>query len=255
MYKLIFLQWLFPLYLTVSCFAPDGNEPNTAGIPEVETSPVLIELFTSEGCSSCPPADRLLKRLAAEKKENIYVLSFHVDYWNYIGWKDPFSQARFSDRQRQYARQFSLQSIYTPQIVVNGTAEFVGSDEQRLRAAITKKSTLSPVQVAATRKDNATLHLSCSWPDTGPLLLQAALVRKEATTAVKRGENSGKTLHHVNVVQQLKTVEAKGGTGTVAMEFPAGVIEADYQIIVFTQNKKDLSIEAAGQAEIPPAQQ
>jgi hypothetical protein len=107
---------------------------------------VLIELFTSEGCSSCPPADRLLEKLAAENNDKVYVLSFHVDYWNYIGWKDPFSQARFSQRQRNYARQFSLESIYTPQMVVNGVAEFVGSDEQKLRAAIAKNSTLLPIR-------------------------------------------------------------------------------------------------------------
>jgi hypothetical protein len=255
MYKRPHLWWLLPLWVFVFCVAPEDEEQERVNSMAMEKRPVLIELFTSEGCSSCPPADRLLEKIAAENNADVYVLSFHVDYWNYIGWKDPFSQARFSDRQRNYARQFSLESIYTPQVVVNGITEFVGSDEQRLRAAIAKNSSLLPVRIEATRKNNTTVHLSCSWQSTEPLLLHVALVQKKATTAVKRGENSGKTLHHVNVVQQLKAVDAISGTGTVEIEFPTGVKETDYQLIVFTQNKKNRSIEGAGQTEVPPAQQ
>ena len=255
MYKGKHLQWLLPFWLFFNCYAPEAKEQKELNNAAMEKRPVLIELFTSEGCSSCPPADRLLEKIAAEKDTNVYVLSFHVDYWNYIGWKDPFSQARFTERQRNCARQFSLESIYTPQIVVNGTTEFVGSDEQRIRAAIAKNSSVSPVSLEAKRKNNTTIQLSCSWQSTGPLLLHVALVQKKAITAVKRGENNGKTLHHVNVVRQLKTVDAISGTGTVEIDFPAGLKEMDYQLIVFTQNKKNLSVEGAGQTGVPPAQQ
>src|SRR5580692_11082645 len=96
---------------------------------------VLVELFTSEGCSSCPPADEAVGRLKGWKK-NVYVLSFHVDYWNYLGWKDVFSNAAYSTRQQNYGDLFHLNSIYTPQIVVNGKAQFIGSDETALRSTI-----------------------------------------------------------------------------------------------------------------------
>src|ERR1700685_382630 len=98
---------------------------------------VLIELFTSEGCSSCPPADALVARIQEENNNKpVYILSFHVDYWNHLGWKDPFSSAAFSDRQKNYANRLNLQSVYTPQVVVNGQTEFVGSDEDRMKNAI-----------------------------------------------------------------------------------------------------------------------
>jgi len=92
----------------------------------------VVELFTSEGCSSCPPADRILSRLTAETQRDhrrIYTLSFHVDYWDRLGWRDPYSSSANSDRQRQYAELMKLQSVYTPQMIVNGRIEFVGSDQ------------------------------------------------------------------------------------------------------------------------------
>src|SRR5258705_10125837 len=95
----------------------------------------LVELFTSEGCSSCPPADEAVGRLNGWKK-NVYILSFHVDYWNYLGWKDLFSSSAYSNRQQNYGNLFHLSSIYTPQIVVNGSVQFVGNDEARLRSTI-----------------------------------------------------------------------------------------------------------------------
>lgn len=242
----LMVMWFFFVLI-----APDAPTPTMAEGKAMKHAPVVIELFTSEGCSSCPAADRLLAKLAAEHPAELLVLSYHVDYWNDLGWKDPFSQARFSERQRAYAQKFSLKSIYTPQVVVNGATEFVGSDEQRFRAAITEYPSLATVQVTATRKDKNRLFLTCSWPGTEPLLLQLALVRRKVTTWVKRGENGGKTLHHVNVVQQLNTVAAEGGTGVVAVDLPPGDDEADYEIIVFTQNKKTLRIEAAGQLAVP----
>jgi hypothetical protein len=246
------LQWLMPLWLSVSCFAPAVKEQNAVYNPAPLQGSVLIELFTSEGCSSCPPADRLLEKIAAENNDNVYVLSFHVDYWNYIGRKDPFSQARFSQRQRNYARQFSLESIYTPQMVVNGVAEFVGSDEQKLRNAIAKNSTLLPILMEVTRKDNITLSLTCNLQSSEPQLLQLALVQKKAITSVKRGENSGKTLAHVNVVQQLETIDSMNGTGTIELKLPPGLKETDYLLFAFTQNKKNLHITGAVQMAVPP---
>jgi hypothetical protein len=106
--------------------------------PQRSGGPVVIELFTSQGCSSCPPADRLLTRLAQDSKlaGQVIPLSFHVDYWDYIGWQDPFASPRWSERQRQYGRAFRSNRIYTPQLVVNGRTECVGSQEGVVRRQI-----------------------------------------------------------------------------------------------------------------------
>src|SRR5277367_5346912 len=115
--------------------------------------PVVLELFTSQGCSSCPPADALLKRLSAENNR-LLSLSFHVDYWNYLGWKDPYSSPASTDRQRGYASALDGQ-VYTPELVVNGATAVVGSDEHRVRDAIkSAQRTISPVQVVITTKPN-----------------------------------------------------------------------------------------------------
>ena len=105
------------------------TEPQRAG--DAAGGPVLLELFTSQGCSSCPPADRLLTRLAGDRKlaGQVIPLSFHVDYWDYIGWQDPFASPRWSERQRQYGRAFHSNRVYTPQLVINGRTECVGSQE------------------------------------------------------------------------------------------------------------------------------
>ncbi len=96
----------------------------------------VVELFTSEGCSSCPSADETVARLLAKNIGNVYILAYHVDYWNRLGWKDPFSNAAYSQRQSEYASKFRLNGVYTPQVVVNGSSEFVGSDEDKLNNTI-----------------------------------------------------------------------------------------------------------------------
>lgn len=114
-------------------------------------TPVLIELFTSEGCSSCPPADALLEKLDESQPVSaveLIVLSEHVDYWNYIGWKDLYSSSEFSDRQRDYSGWFGRGSVYTPQMVVDGHLELVGSDEQRAILAIESAAKLQKISVA-----------------------------------------------------------------------------------------------------------
>src|SRR6185295_6297026 len=121
---------------TASASSASGDKSAPAPAAGSSSAPIVVELFTSQGCSSCPPADRLLSTLRSDPR--VVPLAFHVDYWNYIGWTDPFSSARWSQRQQAYARAFASNRIYTPQLVVNGTSECVGSNEGEGRQRIAK---------------------------------------------------------------------------------------------------------------------
>jgi hypothetical protein len=177
-------------------------------------------LFTSEGCSSCPPADALLERLDRSQPvrgAELIVLSEHVDYWNDIGWKDPYSSREYSERQSAYASQFGLGGIYTPQMVVDGHFEFVGSDERRAAQAIENatKGAKTPVTISSIHLNDdhtVSLHLetgplpSSSRGDSAELLIATADDVDESH--VSRGENAGRTLKHVAVLRSLVQVGA-----------------------------------------------
>ena len=178
------------------------------------SGPVLVELFTSEGCSSCPPADRLLETL--DRNPNLIVLSEHVDYWNQLGWRDPYSSAAASQRQSEYARKFHLESVYTPQIVINGRAEAVGNDTAAVTRAIAKGGQDAPVELSAVTRDGNNLHLRVhvgAVPANATVYV--ALADDKARSEVSRGENGGKTLNHVAVVRKLASI----GTAEMQHEF------------------------------------
>ena len=211
----------------------------------------VVELFTSEGCSSCPSADAVIAKLLAKDIDAVYILSYHVDYWNRLGWKDEFSDSKFSERQQQYARNLSLEGVYTPQVVVNGTTEFVGSNEAALNNAIsmgTNNGTKSNLKFSAARKSNIVI---VSYNITGKetVLLNTAVVLPEAETKVKRGENGGKTLHHVNIVSNLKVAEVKG-SGELSIEIPAQLIGKPIKIIAYTQSKQSLKVLGADEVSM-----
>jgi hypothetical protein len=206
----------------------------------------VVELFTSEGCSSCPPADEAVAALAKEYPGNVYVLCFHVDYWNYLGWNDEFSSANNTARQQQYATALNINSIYTPQAIVNGSVEFTGSDRKKLYAAVQEalaKNANSIIEVSAKAKGSKGVAVSYKTNLDNKSVLQLAMVQAMATSAVKRGENKGRLLHHINVVRGFQTVGK--GTGTANMILPQGVAAKDCRIIAYIQNKTDLHISAA----------
>jgi len=178
-------------------------------------TPVLIELFTSEGCSDCPPADALLQKLDRIQPVtgvDLIVLSEHVDYWNNIGWKDPYSSHKYSERQTAYGDKFGLSSIYTPQMVVDGQFQFVGSDERQAIRAIqsaakTEKAQLTLSSIHFDGANKLSVHL-----ETGPLPSSAASKSANIFLAVAdesdeshviRGENAGRTLKHIAVLRDL----------------------------------------------------
>jgi len=195
-------------------FAPQRLQGSGAG-SKVRT-PVLVELFTSEGCSSCPPADRFLEALDGQPipGAEMIVLSEHVDYWNHIGWKDPYSASFYSQRQSAYANRFGLDSVYTPQMVVDGTKEFVGSNSGLASEAFRKALRVPKlaVRLSSVSTDASTLHahleteaLDASFSaQNADVYVAVALNRAESQ--VSGGENAGHRLAHVSVVKSLTKV-------------------------------------------------
>jgi len=183
---------------------------------------VLVELFTSQGCSSCPPADGLLAKLAEDP--NVIVLSEHVDYWDYLGWKDPFSSPVFSERQGNYSRRFALRGPYTPQMIVDGTEEFVGSDAGQARRSILRAMKTAKLEIAVQRAGE---RIRIEAPAKGELWI--ATVQHSGTAAVPRGENAGRNLRHVAIVRNLQRM--KGFTA----DLPAPA--AGTRLVAFLQEK------------------
>ena len=208
-------------------------------------TPVLVELFTSEGCSSCPPADALLEKLDRSQPVNgaeVIVLSEHVDYWNDIGWKDPYSSHEYSERQSAYAARFGRGSVYTPQMVIDGHAELVGSDERGAIQAVEneKKFAKVPLSLSAIRFDsNNKLSMHVEAGPLGPSVaahaasLSLAIADESDESQVSRGENAGRTLKHVAVLRRLVPV------GTVGK---SGKFSRDRTINFNNQNRRDLRI-------------
>lgn len=206
----------------------------------------VVELFTSEGCSSCPPADDLVATLPKSYPAGVYVLSFHVDYWDRLGWKDAFSRADYTLRQKQYTEALNLKSIYTPQVVVNGKTQMVGSDASRLQETIQDElahTSNPPLEATAHSADGKTVTVDFTRTDKGRSNLEAALVQLQASTDVKDGENAGKQLHHANIVRDLRSSGKNKGSLTLAL--PAGLSSGDCKVVIFLQDKNNLHIEGA----------
>ena len=185
--------------------------------PQPPRTPVLIELFTSEGCSSCPSADALLIRLLETQPVagvDIIPLAFHVDYWDRLGWKDPFSTPAFTRRQQDYSAIFGADRVYTPQLVADGRAELVGSDERVALDAIRKAAALPhmDVRVSASARGTDAIRVAVEAPAAGtqtePIDIVAVLVEDRLISPVRRGENSGKTLAHSAVVRRQQAIGA-----------------------------------------------
>lgn len=210
----------------------------------------LVELYTSEGCSSCPPADRLLAKIAQEYKDKeVYVLAYHVDYWNRLGWKDVFSSPQYSERQRDYSGYLKLDGVYTPQAIVNGHTEFAGSEEATMNNAIKQALTQNPaghLQLSGLKLngDKAILQYRVNGVPGGSTLM-LAVIKKYAQTQVKAGENNGKMLPHINIVQKLQQVSLKSDTGNAEITLPDGFNDKDWAIVGFVQNSRNGTILAA----------
>jgi len=165
--------------------------------------PVVVELFTSQGCNSCPPADALLGELARDP--GVLALSFHVDYWDYIGWKDPFGSAQHTERQRDYMSSLGLRYVYTPQMVIDGRHDAVGSNRRAVTRAITEsKETAPAVSVDLTGENGGEVRLSAGTAPEGGATVWLVTFDDAHKTEVPRGENRGRNLANYNVVRELR---------------------------------------------------
>ncbi len=206
----------------------------------------VVELFTSEGCSSCPPADRVLADLVKHARTSgrrVYALGFHVDYWNSLGWRDPFSDAAYSQRQRKYATALAEEQVYTPQMIVNGQAGFVGSNPARadreIAAALATPATVALAVEA--RRDGPRVHVNyrAAGAPKGAVVC-VAWTESAATTRVARGENAGRTLAHVNVVRSFVT-RALEASGAGSVTLSAGGGDAG-EVVAFVQDGRSLHV-------------
>lgn len=232
-------------------------------VTHAAATPVLVELFTSEGCSSCPPADSLLARLGRVQQvpgAEIIVLEEHVDYWDRLGWRDPFSSAAMSARQSEYGAAFGGREIYTPQMIVDGRTEFVGSDEgDALRAIRAASATPKPaVRLSWASGDALAIQVEplTNAPGSNAPQVYLAIAENMLHSDVKRGENAGRGLEHDGVVRQLIAVgkTETGSTGfssTVSVRAAGEWRRANLRAIVFVQEPHSRRVLAAAAIPFP----
>lgn len=232
--------------------AIEKKETNKVTLRTLNNGFAVLELFTSQGCSSCPPADAVLGNYALENNPNIIPLAFHVDYWNYIGWKDPFSKAQFSERQRAYARMMNSQGNYTPQLIINGKRELVGSRESEINDIVASELAIKKQNTIAIKKvtlNNNQVNVAYNFDGAAPnTVINLALVKKHEFTSIKRGENSGLKQTSYNIVFDFKTVSS--ASNAESFEFKKEWLSSDYFLVVYVQNNKTGKVLAASKSEI-----
>lgn len=195
---------------------------------------VVVELFTSQGCSSCPPADDVLRELALE--DGVIVLGWHVDYWDYLGWKDEFSSSENTKRQIGYRDRWGLRSLYTPQAVIHGEAQIVGSNEGKIRMYVDQFQNQTPVLEISldTSGNNADIRVSALTTRLPAADIFLVRIIPEATTKIQRGENAGRTIRYVNVVENMTWIANWNGQSDVNVSTP---FSGDSKYVVLVQAK------------------
>jgi len=217
----------------------------------------VVELFTSEGCSSCPPANDLLNLLTAEVRQShqpVYTLSFEVDYWDNLGWKGAFSAPQYTQRQQDYAQRLSG-GVYTPEMIINGREGFIGSDEDKARLGInTYLNQSASNALTMTLEHSGSLlkvhyQLAHESPDS---VINVVLVERGLQSQVTAGENGGRRIRHDNLVRQLKTVELEDidTQGDIELGYPKEGDLKNYSVIAYVQLIRDMSITAATGADL-----
>jgi len=222
---------------------------NPVDIPVVYSSEnvAIAELFTSEGCSSCPAADEMLNEMTgilAKENKTVVGLAFHITYWDHLGWKDPYSQPEFTERQKKYCSLLQVPRIYTPQMIVNGEFQFVGSDPISFRNTVEKVlTTTTPYVISASGSvDGNEVKITYTLdkkPRNG--ILNLAIIETSVENNVKRGENKNKTLRHYNVVRKLDTADPLI-QGELTTTVPPSLDPGKCAVVLFMQHKKNLKM-------------
>jgi hypothetical protein len=222
-------------------------------------APVVLELFTSQGCSSCPPAEALLNTWGQDQFKNgqIIPLAFHVDYWDYLGWTDPFSSANYTGRQKAYAHFFDMDSLYTPQAVLGGQAQAVGSDAHSIQDRVKSLSTilaLSGLSLTAHRRGG---YLDLEIKTTGSGIpgsdwtLSLAVFENELITPVPRGENGGRTLNENFVVRSFNRLYPVQETQTLSIPWDPNWKEGHIGAAAYLQDRRSMRVDSS--AAVYPA--
>lgn len=218
-----------------------------AGPAHAEKPVIVVELFTSQGCSSCPPADAFLHKLA--KRADVIALSLHVDYWDYIGWKDVFADPRYTRRQHGYAKAGKRRSVYTPQMIIQGRDHVVGNHPMDVNDLISayQKHAQTVALKASRAGGQVTIHASAGGGQgAGPMLVQMVRFEREASVDIRRGENAGRKLSYANVVRDWQVIGEWDGARPLTLTAPA---RGDLAVAVILQRKGFGPIMAAARAE------
>ena len=205
---------------------------------------VVVELYTSQGCSSCPPADALLHDLA--KRPDVIALALHVDYWDYLGWKDDFAKAAFTKRQHGYAQASNATTVYTPQMVIGGKDHVIGSKAMDVMDHIVaQRAATDRVAIDLTRNGgNVQINAVAKSANLGDMVVQLVRYTPEETVAIRRGENAGKTLRYSNIVTSWSTVGQWDGKTPLAVSAAASGSDP---VVVIIQNRRFGPIIAAAE--------
>lgn len=201
-----------------------------SGMTLAQTSPVVVELYTSQGCSSCPPADEFMEHLV--KSPDVIALSLHVDYWDYIGWRDTFGNPAYTKRQKAYAKAVGSRMIYTPQMIVGGLDRVEGNDPVQVADAIRRHQALvSPVTLTVMRDgDRIVIKAEADPPLTKPARVQVIRYLPQATVAIGRGENEGREVTYSNIVTDWQSVA--DWPGRAPFEMTADVAGPDPVVVI-----------------------
>ncbi|MCM0676423.1 DUF1223 domain-containing protein [Micromonospora phytophila] len=234
-----------------------------SGRPAAGGGFAVVEMFTSQGCNSCPPAEELLSEIdrdARERAERVYALGFHVDYWDHLGWADPYGDRAHTLRQEAYARAFGSGGLYTPQMVVNGTVEFVGSDRRAASSAITSalgEAAATSLALSVRDADGSTGDGRRVMVDyqAGRLpegaVLNVAVVQRGLENDVPRGENAGRRLRQDGVVRAFTSAKLVRGDGRVELAVPPDLDPRHASVVGYVQNDADKTIVGAAAVEVP----
>lgn len=239
------------LALAAACVAEIGS---AQGVQADTRVPVLLELFTSEGCSDCPPAEKLLAQVDATQPfagARAIVLEEHVTYWDHEGWRDPFSLDAMTERQKDYQFRFGLPDIYTPQMVVDGAAQFVGSNASALSKAVASEAAKpkAPLALSDEQWEKGTASFAVHGDAASGTKLVAVLAADATQMQVTRGENAGKTLHHVAVVRAIKEFGGEAVDGR-QLKLDAKNLSEPLRIVVFLVDHKTGHVLGAAEKRI-----